>query len=128
MSPVSLSWSQAKVKDAQLVVPLEADGDIPSGWKDSFETTVTLLGSGEWGEIEVKKRKVLVSDVTPGSEAKLKHHLEAIVAQANAAQERSEAESEAEDERKQGDGEAGERAEDEPQGPDAEMTERFRSA
>ncbi|HYB28425.1 MAG TPA: hypothetical protein VEF89_17555 [Solirubrobacteraceae bacterium] len=77
MAPIKLSWSEAEVKDAKLVVPL--DGDAPKGWKQSFERTVQLLGGGDWGEIRVKKDKVLVADVTAGSEAELKHHLEGVV-------------------------------------------------
>ena len=68
------------------------DGDIPKGWKRSFEATVRLLGGGEWGEIEVKKDTVRVSDVEPGSEEKLRHHLEAVVQQANADHEPDESE------------------------------------
>ena len=49
MDEVTLNWSIADVKDAKLTVPLE--GDIPKGWRKSFETTVKLLGSGDWGEI-----------------------------------------------------------------------------
>src|SRR6185437_5952645 len=89
----------------------ELTGAAPKGWKQSFERTVTLLGDGEWGEIQVKKGAVQVSDVTPGSEEKLRHHLEAIVTQANATL-------------KQDDHEDGN---DEPEGPDAEMTDRFRA-
>jgi hypothetical protein len=123
MPEVSLDWSAAEVKSSKLTVPLE--GDIPKGWKQSFETTVRLLGSGEWGEIEVKKGAVRVSDVEPGSEDKLRHHLEAVAAQANADHEP--------DDDQDGDdaapgavqSEAG--AGDEDEGPDAEMTRRFRS-
>jgi hypothetical protein len=107
---MNLEWATAEVKDATLTVGLE--GDAPQGWEDSFERTVKLLGDGEWGAVELKKGGVKVSDVAPGTEEKLRHHLEAIVAQANAAHE--EPEDRDEDER-------------EPEGPDAEMTERFRS-
>ena len=72
---------------------------------------VALLGSGEWGEVTLKKDRILVTDVTPGSEEKLKHHLEAVIAQANATIE--------EDEGCEGEDQLGD--------PDAEMTERFRS-
>ena len=81
MSQVSLDGSAAEVKSSKLTVPL--DRDIPKGRKQSFETTVRLLRAGEWGEIEVTKRAVRVADVEPGSEDKLRHHLEAVVAQAN---------------------------------------------
>ncbi len=111
MAPVSLSWSTAEVKKAKLTVALE--GDMPSGWKKSFETTVRLLGDGDWGEVEVKKGKVQVSDVSPGSEEKLRHHLEAIVTQANADHEPDEPDEDPDA--------------PEEQGPDAEMTGRFRS-
>jgi len=121
MPEVSLDWSAAEVKSSKLTVPLE--GDIPKGWKQSFETTVRLLGSGEWGEIEVKKGAVRVSDVEPGSEDKLRHHLEAVVAQANADHEPEEPE---DDETPDTDG-AEPGATDEDEGPDAEMTRRFRS-
>jgi hypothetical protein len=109
---MNLEWASAEVKDAKLTVELA--GDPPKGWKQSFERTVTLLGDGEWGEIELKKGEVRVADVTPGSEDKLRHHLEAIVAQANAAHEEDDSDHE---------GDAGKKAE----GPDAEMTDRFRA-
>ena len=119
MSPIKLSWSAADVRDARLTVALE--GKLPRGWKQSFERTVKLLGDGEWGAVELKKGTVQVSDVAPGTEDKLRHHLEGIVAQANAAHEAREREKE------QRDGEeTGEKAA-EPEGPDAEMTERFRA-
>jgi hypothetical protein len=110
MSSVSLSWSTAEVKDSKLTVTLE--GEIPRGWRKSFEATVRLLGHGDWGEIQVKKDKVQVSDVQEGSEDKLRHHLEGIVAQANADHERDE---------------PAPAEEDAEQGPDAEMTDHFRS-
>jgi hypothetical protein len=121
MTQVSLDWSAAEVENAKLTVPL--DGDIPKGWKRSFETTVRLLGGGEWGEIEVKKDTVRVADVEPGSEEKLRHHLEAVVAQANADHEPDE-----DDEDAAPDADASEHgAGDEDEGPDAEMTRQFRS-
>src|SRR5579884_829445 len=110
MSAVKLGWESAEVRDATLTVALE--GDIPKGWKESFERTVKLLGDGDWGAVELKKRSVRVSDVSPGSEEKLRHHLEGVVAQANAAHEQ--------DDDPDDDGEG-------PEGPDAEMTERFRA-
>ena len=109
---MNLEWASAEVKDANLTVALT--GDPPKGWKESFERTVTLLGDGEWGEVALKKGKVKVSDVAPGTEEKLRHHLEAIVAQANAAVE--------EDDDEDGDGDG-----KKLKGPDAEMTERFKA-
>ncbi|HUA47934.1 MAG TPA: hypothetical protein VMA77_22040 [Solirubrobacteraceae bacterium] len=122
MPPINLSWSDAEVKDAELSVPL--DGETPKAWRQTFERTVALLGHGDWGEITVKKDRVLVSDVTPGSEEKLKHHLDAVVVQANATVGDAEEDEEAEAEEVQARDDAGE---DQRDDPDAEMTERFRS-
>src|SRR5579859_6866336 len=108
MSVVKLEWESAEVKDATLIVALE--GELPKGWKESFERTVKLLGDGDWGAVELKKGTVRVSDVPAGSEDKLRHHLEGIVAQANAAHEEEDDDDD-----------------EEREGPDAEMTDRFRS-
>ena len=105
---MNLEGASAELKDAKLTVELA--GESLKGWKQSFERTVTLLGDGEWGEIELRKGTVRVSGVTPGSEDKLRHHLEAIVAQANAAHQQDE-----------------DRDDDQREGPDAEMTDRFRA-
>lgn len=119
MALVTLDWSTAEVKKSKLTVAL--DGDVPKGWRKSFEATVRLLGGGDWGEIEVKRDTVRVSDVEPGSEEKLRHHLDAVVQQANADHEPDEGEED----------EAPDAVQSEPgaedEGPDAEMTQRFRS-
>ena len=124
MSTVNLSWSEAEVKDAELRVPL--DGEVPKEWRRTFERTVALLGHGEWGEITVKKNRVLVTDVTPGSEEKLKHHLEGVVAQANTTLEEADDEEPAEEAEDAGAGRESDEA-DQQGDSDAEMTERFRS-
>ena len=112
MSSVKLEWASAEVEDGTLTVGLE--GEPPEGWNESFERTVVLLGHGEWGEVALEKGTVQVSDVTPGSEEKLRHHLEAIVLQANAAHDED-----------SGDSEDAERVKRD--GPDAEMTDRFKA-
>ena len=111
MSGPKLNWSSAEVKDAELAVAL--DGDLPKGWKQSFRTTVRLLGGGEWGQVVLKKRTVHVRDVAPGTEDKLRHYLESVVEQANSSHPAEEDESEAADRT--------------GNGPDAEMTDEFRS-
>jgi hypothetical protein len=116
MSEAKLNWTTAKVQGAKLEVGLE--GDIPSGWNDSFETTARLLGRGEWGAVRVKKQTVRVDDVTPGTEEKLRHFLESVLAQANADHPPPESEPEPADE---------DRDQDDGEGPDADMTQRFRS-
>lgn len=55
------------------------EGELPRSWKQSFETTVRLLGDGEWAEVRIKKQTVEVSDVPAGNEEKLSHHLESVV-------------------------------------------------
>jgi hypothetical protein len=120
MQPVELRWSDAEVKDGELAVPLE--GEVPKGWKQSFTRTLALLGSGEWGEVKLKKGRVLVADVTPGSEEKLRHHLESVITQANTTLEDDDEEPEEEEA-----AEPEATGEDQRSDPDAEMTERFRS-
>lgn len=114
MADVELNWSTATVKKGKLTVDLE--GELASGWKQSFETTVRLLPGGDWGEVQLKKHSVRVSNVPAGSENKLKHHLESVVEQANAAVRAPESEhDDSEDEKA------------EPDSPDASMTEAFRA-
>lgn len=118
MAEAKLNWSTAQVRDGTLSV--ELDGELEKAWKHSFKTTVRLLGHGEWGEVEVKKGAVRVTDVTPGTEEKLRHYLESVVEQANASQ----APPEAEDRERDGRQEDGQTADE---GPDSEMTEHFRA-
>lgn len=122
MTDVELNWTTAKVKDGKLTVDLE--GEIASDWKQSFEATITLLPGGDWGEVEVKKHTVRVSEVTPGSEEKLRHHLESVVGQANADVRPDEPEGE---EREPDGAEAETEDEAERDSPDARMTDAFRA-
>ncbi|MHB8659683.1 MAG: hypothetical protein ACYC91_17395 [Solirubrobacteraceae bacterium] len=119
MSKIKLNWSAAHVSDRELTVELE--GELSKDWKKSFRTTARLLSGGDWGEVTLKKQTVRVGDVIAGSEEKLRHHLESILAQANADQASEEAQDDP-----AAPGDDGQR-ETEPDGPDAEMTERFRS-
>ena len=122
MPDVNLNWDSTAVKDGRLVV--ELDGEVTSEWKNSFATTVRLLGSHQWGQVQLKKKKVHVDSVAAGMEEKLRHYLESVVGQANALQRVDEEEEEEEEE------EPGAReteSSEEPSGPDAELTGRFRS-
>ncbi len=114
MSEVKLNWSTASVRERELTVQLE--GERADGWEQHFQATVQLLRGGEWGELRLEGEQVRVSEVPPGIEEKLRHHLEGAVEQANAAQQADEAheEAKAQDERPSA-------------GPDSEMTERFRA-
>ncbi len=121
MSEPQLNWSQAEVTNGNLTVSVA--GDPPRGWKDTFERTARLLSNGEWEDVVLKKHRVRVDGLEPGSEEKLRFFLESVVQQANATHELpdDEAHDEADDaEEAGGDSERDESA-------DAEMTERFRS-
>jgi hypothetical protein len=122
MAAPSLNWSGAEVKDATLVVSLE--GELPTGWKKSFDRTVTLLRGGDWGKVQLKKGSVRVSDVEAGTEEKLRHFLESVVEQANADHPPDEPDS---DDRDEDEGDERQDDDDETDGPDTQMTERFRS-
>jgi hypothetical protein len=128
MSDVTLNWSTAKVEDSKLTVDL--DGELPSGWKDSFDAVARLLAnSAEWGDVSLKgKRSLRVVDVSEGSEERLRHFLESVVAQANADHTPEESESARDEEGEDGDDddEGGDDDRDDA-GPDAEMSDRFRS-
>jgi hypothetical protein len=123
MSDVKLNWSTAKVEDSKLTVDL--DGELPSGWKHSFDAVARLLSnSTDWGEVSLKgKKSVRVTDVSEGSEERLRHFLESVVEQSNADHRPDESE---DDSRSDADERDDDDAADEP-GPDAEMSERFRS-
>jgi len=124
MSDVTLNWSTAKVEDSKLTVDL--DGELPSGWKDSFDAVARLLASSaEWGEVSLKgKKSVRVADVSEGSEERLRHFLESVVAQANAdhTPDDSDRDEDAEDDEDEGGDDERDAA-----GPDDEMSQRFRS-
>jgi hypothetical protein len=82
MDVPSLQWSAAEVRRGTLTVALA--GDRPRGWKSTFQTTVRLLGGGNWGEVSIKGAKVKVADVPEGSEEELRFFLDGVVQQANA--------------------------------------------
>ncbi len=123
MGRVKLDWSAAEVKESKLSVDL--DGEVTKEWKNSFEATVALLDHGEWGAVKLKKDTIRVSDVTVGSEEKLRFFLESAVTQANVTAEDDD--EERADGGGDGDGaqEDGEHAAE--QSEDAELTERFRA-
>lgn len=127
MSDVKLNWSTAKVEDSKLTVDL--DGEPPSGWNESFDAVARLLaGSADWGEVKLKgKKSVRVSDVPEGSEERLRHFLESVVEQANADHRPEESERDEADESDEDDEDKGGDDGRDEAGPDAEMSERFRS-
>ncbi len=114
MEEIKLDWSSAEVDGGELTVALE--GEVSEQWQEHFERTVRLLGSADWEQVELEDPGVRVHGVTAGQEDKLRHYLEGVVDQANAAVAAQE-----EAEREDSDGEDGR------DGEDAQMTERFRS-
>ena len=128
MSDVKLNWSTAKVEDSTLTIDL--DGDLPKGWKGSFDAVAKLLsGPSDWGDVVLKKNAVRVADVSEGSEERLRHFLESVVTQANADHTPDESEHD-ESERDDSGDDANEDESDDDRDksePDADMSERFRS-
>lgn len=127
MSNLQLDWNTAEVSDRKLTVSL--DEKPGEEWVASFERTATLLDHGTWPEITLKKRQIVVKQVEPGSEEKLRFFLESVVQEANAAH-GSDDEEESPDEPDKDSDEEEPQADEDSQAdedPDAEMTDRFRS-
>jgi hypothetical protein len=121
MAETKLNWAEATVKKDELAVPLA--GDVPKGFKDHFENTVKLLGHGQWGKVQLKKKVVHVAGIDDGEPDDLRFYLEGLIEQANSAVA-------AEEEKKakqKGTGDEDSEGEPEAEAPDAELTERFRS-
>jgi hypothetical protein len=115
-----LDWSSAEVHDGKLTVPI--DGDLPSGWKNSFETVAHLLNRGGWSAVKLKKGRVRVEGLSRGDEEKVRHFLESVVLQANTDHRPHEDPDEAEhDDRDDDDERIGDSSVDD------EMAEQFRS-
>jgi len=107
-----IDWKTASVDDATLTV--EITGKPGRTWTARVQEIFERLdrAGSPWGAIKVKKGTLRVEDVTPGSEADLRHLVESAVLQANAEF--------APDEEDEDDGA-------ERSAEDREMTERFRS-
>jgi hypothetical protein len=110
---VHLDWSAAEVHDGELTVPLT--GERPKKFKPAFEHAERLLAIShtDWGEITLEKDTVRVGEVRAGAEDTLRFHLEGVVQQAVA-----DVTAPAEDDHDDS---------GQPEGPDAEMTARFRA-
>lgn len=124
MTDLQLDWSSAEVSGGKLTVGLD---DKPTDeWRASFERTVKLLDRGTWPEIELKKQKVSVASVEPGTEERLRFFLESAVQEANGEQSSDEDEG-AEAEEEDAEEERDARGESDEEDPDREMGDRFRS-
>lgn len=120
MEQTQLDWSAAEVHDGGLTVPL--DGDPPKEWIARFKATVHLLNQGSWEKVELKKGGIRVKTIAVGDEDRVRHFLESAVLQANSVAAPEESDTDADDDVKDS-GDAGSAQE----GPDVEMTERFRA-
>jgi hypothetical protein len=123
VSETNLDWTTAEVDDGQLTVSL--DGNPPAEWAERFETTAKLLNHGTWEKVKLKKDEVRVRPVVEGEEDKLRHFLESVVLEANAAVE-AKAENSENSENADGDESESEQETGEETSADREMTDRFR--
>lgn len=120
MEQTQLDWSTAKVHDGTLTVAL--DRKPPKEWTARFKATVGLLNHGSWEEVELKKGEISVKTITEGDEERLRHLLESALLEANGGFAADDPDTDDdEDEEENDDAESGK------DGPDVEMTERFRA-
>jgi len=105
----AIDWASAEVSEGTLAVALT---DKPSKeWRERVTAVAERLGRDG---VEVKKERLVVPGVTPGSEAEVRHLLESAVLQANT--DLGEDEDDGDDE-----------PADERSDADREMTEAFRA-
>jgi hypothetical protein len=84
MAELEIEWSGARVDDGELVVELS---EPPSAqWRKRATAALGLLQrSGQkWGDVDIRKDRIVVGDVAEGTEADVRHFVESIVLQANA--------------------------------------------
>jgi hypothetical protein len=79
-----IDWPSAEVRDRELTVGL--DGSHSKAWTARLESILERLDQpgNPWGRVRTKKRRLKVSALVEGEEARLRHFLEAAVQQANA--------------------------------------------
>jgi hypothetical protein len=90
MAHVGLDWRIAKVSDGKLTVPL---AELPgSFWIRAFHerlgSNTGTAGTGEWGDVELDGRTLVVDRVAKGSEPAVRQFLENVVAESNIEAER----------------------------------------
>jgi len=102
-----IEWASAEVSDGTLSVALS--GKPSKEWRQRVESVVERLGRDG---VEVKKGRLVVGGVEPGTEPDVRHLLESAVLQANS---------------DLGEGEDDEHEEDEASQADREMTAAFRA-
>jgi hypothetical protein len=119
MKKIELDWATAEVTEGTLSVGLSAK---PSrDWEDVFDRTARLLNQGTWEKVKLKKDGVRIAPVVPGEEERVRHFLESVVLEANAAA----ADDDSGGDARAASDEAGEDAASDE--GDREMTDRFRA-
>jgi hypothetical protein len=84
MAHVEIDWGTAQVIDGRLTVAF-AQRPSPQWRGHAKAALVALSHAGQaWGDVAVKKARVVVDAVAQGTEADVHHYLESIVLQANA--------------------------------------------
>jgi len=86
MSRVAIDWSTAEVRDGELRVAF-ADPASSRQRKRMTALAERLQRPGEpWSAIAVKRSRLVVSGVADGAEADVRHFLESLLLEANAAE------------------------------------------
>jgi hypothetical protein len=120
MEQMQLDWSTAEVNDGTLTIAL--DGKPPKEWIARFNRTVHLLNQRSWEKVKLKKDAISVKTITAGDEDRLRHFLESVVLEANTVLAPDDSDNDADD-----DAEDNDDAASTQDGPDVELTERFRA-
>jgi hypothetical protein len=85
MGLISVDWRTAAVRERELSVAFEEPISAPER-KHVKALVDRLERPGEpWGTITVKKDRLIVSKIAPGAEDDLRHFLESLLLEANAA-------------------------------------------
>jgi hypothetical protein len=114
--PRQIDWASAQVEGGALSV--ELTGRASKSWSARFERTLALLDSqhGNWGKVQLDKRRIKVDGLQPGAEEELHHFLESVALQVN-----SDTQPETTGRRAEADGDRGD------PDPDDQMTATFRT-
>jgi hypothetical protein len=85
VEPREIEWNSAEVSDGLLTLSLSNKSS--KAWKSQFDAVARLLSVEQrsWGEVSLTKAGIAVQGVSRGSEDELRHLLESIVMEVNAA-------------------------------------------
>ena len=83
MTLLQVDWASAEVSEGELTVGFT--DKAPRRWRDAFQRTAVLLGDDSWDLHNARSGQVRVSPIHPGEEERVRHFLESLVLEANAA-------------------------------------------